>query len=189
MDERLLRVVETTDRNRQAFERFCRSLSPGELERPIPESHWLVRDYVAHLASIDIWMYEWFDALAAGRRFVPRGDDGGPFNIDTWNDARVQERRGRPLDELLAEAANTRARLYETFPRFTNETLTSDFDFRERRVSFIEYLELWTLHDPAHAFDMLRALPEQRQVPWVREWIDQFRAESMRLVADARRQG
>lgn len=184
MDQRLLAVLEMTNHNREEFERFCRSLSEEQLQRPIPGSHWRVRDYIAHLASMDSWMLEWFQAMAGGKRFMPRADDGGPFDIDAWNDARTEERRDATVEELLAEAAELREKLLATFPRFREEALESCFTFRGRDISFIEYLELWTLHDPAHSADMLKALPEKKKDPTVRAWIDEFRAESMRLVAD-----
>ena len=189
MNDRLGNVIDTTNRNREQFERFCRSLSQEELARPIPESHWRVKDYMAHLASMDVWMFEWFDAVTRGDVFIPRADDGGPFDIDAWNDARIDERKDASVDDLLSEAARLREKLMTTFPLFTQEALDARFNFRGRDVSFIDYLELWTLHDPAHSLDMLKALPEQKQVPWVRSWIDDFKAESMRLVADTTARG
>jgi hypothetical protein len=189
MDDRLTAVIAATDRNREHFERFCKALSAEELVRPIPASHWRVKDYIAHLASMDIWMLDWFEAMAEGRRFVPRADDGGPFDIDAWNDARTGERRDATVGDLLGEAAREREKLMTTFPRFSDDALASRFNFRGRDVSFTDYLELWTLHDPAHTMDMLKALPEKRQEPWVRSWIDEFRAESMRLVADTTARG
>lgn len=189
MNERLAPVVDATNHNREQFERFCRALSNDELVRPIPESHWRVKDYIAHLASMDIWMLEWFDAMVRGDRFIPRADEGGPFDIDAWNDARIGERQDASVDELLSEAATGRQKLMATFPEFSDEALTSRFNFRGRDVSFMDYLELWTLHDPAHSLDMLKALPEKKQEPWVRDWIDEFRAESMRLVADTTARG
>jgi len=184
MNERLTHVANSAAKNRNQFERFCRSLSPEELASPIPGSHWRVTDYISHLASIDIWVGEWFGAMADGRHFIPRADDGGPFDIDRWNDARIDERRDSTVDDLFAEAARARDRLLATFPRFSEETLASRFNFRGKGISFIEYLEAWTLHDPAHAMDMLKALPGRKQEPAVRAWIDAFRAEAMREVAD-----
>jgi hypothetical protein len=189
MNERLGAVVVATNQNREQFEHFCNALSHEELSRPIPESHWRVKDYISHLASMDIWMIEWFEAMVRGDRFIPRADDGGPFDIDAWNDARIDERRDAGVTELLDEAGRERTKLMATFPRFSEEALASRFNFRGRDVSFIDYLEMWTLHDPAHSLDMLKALPERKQEPWIREWIDAFKAESMRLVADAASRG
>ena len=185
MNDRLTAVIDGANGNRDQFERFCRSLSEEQLHRPIPESHWRVKDYIAHLATIDIWVGgEWFEALASGTAFIPRGDDGGPFDIDKWNDARVKERHDASLDDLFAEAAQTRAALYSTFPRFSEETLASRFVFRKKEISFLAYLEAWTLHDPAHSVDMLKALAEKQADPEVRTWLAHFAPEAMREVAD-----
>ena len=185
MSDRLTAVIESADRNRVQFERFCRLLSEEQLHRPIPESHWRVKDYIAHLATIDIWVGgEWFESMASGTAFIPRGEDGSPFDIDSWNDARVKERLDASLDDLFAEAAQTRAALYSTFPRFSEETLASRFVFRKKEISFLEYLEAWTLHDPAHSVNMLKALPEKQANPQVRAWLANFPLEAMREVAD-----
>ena len=186
MNARLTGVVKATDENREQFETFCRSLTSEELQRPIPDSHWRVVDYIAHLATIDVWVTEWFEAMAAGEHFVPMAEDGGAFDIDEWNDARVAEQKNATIDELFNVAADTRSKLYETFPSFSEETLASRFNFRGNDISFIEYLEAWTLHDPAHSMDMLKALPERKNDPAVRTWIDAFRAEAMRELADVR---
>ena len=187
MNDRLTAIVDSADRNRAQFELFCRSLSEEQLHRPIPESHWRVKDYIAHLASIDVWVGgAWFESMASGTPFIPRGDDGSPFDIDRWNDARVKERHDASLDALFAEAAQTRAALYSTFPRFSEETLASRFVFRKKEISFLEYLGAWTLHDPAHAMDMLKALPEERADPGLQAWLASFPPETMREVADVK---
>ena len=141
-------------------------------------------DYIAHLATIDIWVGEWFEAMAGGARFIPRANDGSPFDIDKWNDDRINERHESGLDALLDEAARTRAVLMSTFPRFSEETLASRFNFRGRDISFLEYLEAWTLHDPAHSIDMLKAMPEKRTDPVLQSWLAKFPSQAMHEVAD-----
>jgi hypothetical protein len=175
MEASLVPVVATTNANRERFEQFCRSLSPEELERPVPDSAWLVRDYIAHLATIDIWVGDWFEHLADGRRWRPTGDDGGPFNIDTWNEARVQARRAVGVEALLREAAMYRERLWAAVDRFTPEVLARPFDFRGRTITYQRYLELWAGHDPAHSADMLRALPERLADAGLAAWTAPFR--------------
>ena len=185
MNDRLTAVMDNATRNRDEFERFCQSLSGEQLNRPIPASHWRVKDYITHLATIDTWVGgEWFEAVASGTPFILSGEGGGQFDIDGWNDARVNERRDANLDDLFAEAAKNRGALFSTFPRFKEETLASRFVFRKNEISFLEYLEAWTLHDPAHAMDMLKALPEKRADPQVRAWLAAFSSEAMSAVAD-----
>jgi hypothetical protein len=175
VNPKLDQVVADTVSHREKFERFCRSLSKEEAERPIPGSHWRVKEYIAHLATIDIWVGQWFDALADGREFRFRNADGTPFNIDTWNDEQVDPRRDATMDELLAEAAVHRAELFATWERFSDDTLAWRFDFHQRNISFLTYLRAWTLHDPAHVHDSLPALPERAAEPWVAEWMATLR--------------
>jgi hypothetical protein len=46
-------------------------------------------------------------------------------------------------------------------------------------VNFYQYLRAWVRHDPAHAIDMLRALPERREEAQVREWLDKVRWDDL----------
>jgi hypothetical protein len=183
MDADLAELVEKTDRHRATFEQLARSLTVEETVSPIEGSHWRVKDYIAHLASMDIWMYDWFAAMVEGKHWIPRADDGGPFDIDKWNDARIDERRDDTIEDLLVEAAEHRAKLMTTYHQFTRATLDSRFDFRGMDVAFVEYLDMLTLHDPAHSNDFLKALPERREEPYVKEWLDEMRADTARLFA------
>ncbi len=51
--ETVTTVVRTIREQREKFETFCRSLSEEELRRPVPESTWIVKDFVSHLGSLD----------------------------------------------------------------------------------------------------------------------------------------
>lgn len=174
MDVRLEPVLAETNDNRARFERFCRSLDEAELVTLVPGDPWTVRDYIAHLATIDTWVAEWFEALAEGRRWAPAGRDGAAFNIDTWNEGEVRARTAHSVEELLDEAAGHRARLLAAFPHFTAETLDQEFTFRDQRISFLRYLQLWAGHDPAHSQDMLRALPGRQRDPELNSWLSRY---------------
>ena len=171
MHAQLEPVVAAAKENRRRFESFCRSLTDAQLEAPIAATTWRVKDYIAHLATIDIWVGEWFEHQAEGRPWRPRAGDGGAFNIDDWNEARIQERLDTGVEDLLGEAAGHRARLWAAVDRFTDEVLEQRFEFHERTITFLRYLQLWVAHDPAHAADMLRGLPELSGEADLREWI------------------
>ncbi|HTZ44177.1 MAG TPA: maleylpyruvate isomerase family mycothiol-dependent enzyme [Jatrophihabitans sp.] len=65
-------------------------LSAAELDRPVPACPlWSVRDLLAHLAGASV-------AFTGG---PGTGEPGSP----EWTQAQVEERRGRPLAELVAE--------------------------------------------------------------------------------------
>lgn len=177
MEAALDPVVRKANENREFFESWVRSLTPEQLAAVGPGTHWRAKDYVAHLASIDLYVSEWFEHVADGKRWRPNNsEDGSPFNIDTWNEDRITERRDATIDDLFREAAETRERLWSAVDRFTPEVLASTFDFRgQAGTSYQRYLELWTLHDPAHAFDMLRGIPELKGDETLRAWLNQLR--------------
>ena len=146
----------------------------------MPDSTWQVRDFIAHLATIDEYVREWFEHVAESRPWRPRGGDGGPFNIDTWNEERVQARRAKTVPELLGEAAVERAKFWEVAERLTPAVLSQQFEFRGNTVTYLRYLELWTGHDPAHAADMLRALAGAQHES-VRTWVEEWAATARQL--------
>lgn len=175
MDSRVEPVVQEANENRSFYEAFCRSLSTEDLESPIPDTHWRVQDYIAHLATIDIYVAEWFEHTADGTRLNFTNDDGSPFNIDTWNEARIVERQAASLDDLFGEAARHRERLWNAVDRFSPAVLDAQFNFRGTDITFLRYLQLWVAHDPAHSLDMLRGLPAERRDDAVDAWLKKYR--------------
>ncbi len=170
----VLQVIDELDRHRARFEAFCRSLSAEELVRPVPSSSWQVRDFIAHLATIDVPVAEMFRAMHAGEDTGLRTGDGEKFDVDGWNDRQVIERRALDLEAVLAEAAQTRADLKERLAAITDEDLARTLKFAgdskrpAAEIPFGAYLRGWCKHDPMHAMDMSRALPERQAelAPW-----------------------
>jgi hypothetical protein len=177
MDPDVAAVVEELDAHRQRFEAFCRSLSLEQLRRAVPRSSWQVQDFVAHLATIDEPISEMFRTIHAGGDPGLRSADGAPFNVDHWNDSRVAERRDRPLDALLAEAARTRAGLHTTLKALDANDVQKVIRFggdNKRpagEIRLLDFLRGWCKHDPMHAVDMMRALPEVES-PELAAWFD-----------------
>jgi|KBSSwiStaDraftv2_1062776.scaffolds.fasta_scaffold754316_2 hypothetical protein len=170
-------VVQELDSHREKFDSFCRSLGADELDRAVPGSTWVVRDFIAHLATIDRPVGEMFESMHAGRDPGVRTGDGDRWNVDRWNDGQVQARRGRSIEELLSEAAETRAALRRHLVALSAEDLTRMMKFagdaRRPAAEFPlgAYLHGWCKHDPMHAVDMIRALPG-RLTPELEAWFD-----------------
>lgn len=172
-------VIVSIKDHRRRFEAFCRSLSEEELQRPVPETTWVVKDFVSHLASFDIEMARWTEALIAGRlNEAINGNSGKPFDVDEWNDARIAERRALPLVDVLAEAARNRAALIDALERLDDQQIagTVHFPGDNKRdpadVPFSLFLGGWARHDPIHVADMLKALPERATDPTLQEWLN-----------------
>lgn len=170
----VLDVMAELDGHRERFEAFCRSLTAEQLGRPVPASTWIVRDFIAHLATIDGPVGQMFEALHGGQAGSLRNPDGGSFDVDRWNDRQVEQRRDWGLEDVLAEAATQRAALRNTLLTLTDEDLERTLDFSgdgkrpPAKVQFGSYLRGWCKHDPMHAMDMSRALPERQAelAPW-----------------------
>ena len=171
-------VIKTIRDHRERFERFCWSLSDEELSRPVPDSTWMVKDFISHLATLDTEMARSFEAAAAGRpEEASRHADGSPFDLDAFNDARVAERREWPLERILGEASRNRAALIGTLERLTDEDIVRvvHFDGDAKRSPADLPLRVWLLgwarHDPIHAADMLKALPERASDGELEAWV------------------
>lgn len=184
MHPRVQPIVDEVRRHRARFDDFCRGLSDEQLARPVPDSTWIVKDYISHLATIDKTVVVWFESLADGSAAAPTAEardaagDGGGFDIDAWNDRQVAKLRDTPVPDLLTLARDHRVRLLAAMDRFTDATIDSDIPFpgdatrRPQPINFGGYLIAWAKHDPAHARDMLRALPERAQDPGLGTWLD-----------------
>lgn len=172
----VLEVVEELDRHRERFETFCRSLTPAELDRPVPRSSWQVRDFIAHLATIDGPVSQMFRSMHAGEDTGIRNADGGKFEVDPWNDRQVEQRRALGVEVLLAEARATRESLRAGLLALDDVDLARTLKFAgdskraPAEVPLGTYLRGWCKHDPMHAMDMARALPDR--LPALASWFD-----------------
>ena len=177
MIEDVQAVIVELDGHRARFEAFCRSLSDEQLNRQVPNSTWIVKDFISHLATIDGPVGEMFRSIHEGADPGMRNADGGRFDVDHWNDGQVARRRQKSVEEILAEAAEARAVLHGYMDELTEEDVarTIPFGGDSKRpagsVQLLQYLRGWCKHDPMHAVDMMRALPELKS-PELDAWFD-----------------
>src|SRR5688572_14490716 len=109
MNPRTQLVMDEQARHRVQFEHLCRSLTDDELAAPIPGSHWNVKDYIAHLCTIDGLIVGGFGPMVGLNMPPPNPVPEQPFDIDEWNDHAVIPARDRSIDDLLAEAETHRS--------------------------------------------------------------------------------
>jgi hypothetical protein len=178
-------VVEVIRENRRRFEEFCHSLSEEELMRPVPGTTWVVRDFAAHLDTLDTALVAWIQEVPTASRSgaarptaEPAGSVTEEFDVDAFNDAQVAERRGWTLERVFAEAAANRARLIEALLTLTDERMAAPMHFpgdHKRQPADLPlnlFLAGWAQHDAMHVADMLKALPERAGDPELKRWLD-----------------
>lgn len=177
MNETASDVITAIRENRERFIAFCSSLTAEQVSRPVPDSTWLVQDFVAHLATLDPLMEPLFLGTAqiegAGATAAT-----GDFDVDAFNDAAVASRRDWPLARVLDEAATNRERLVGVIAGLTDEQVASSMHFSgdAKRGAGTWPMKLfltgWAQHDPIHVADMLRALPERAEDPELVAWLE-----------------
>lgn len=178
MEPEVAAVIEELDGHRARFETFCRALNDDELNASAEQSTWLVRDFIAHLATIDGPVTTMFRGVHDGSGGGLPAEGGGAFDIDAWNDHQVEVRRKKSVDELLAEAAEERKAIHEAMAAFSAADLQYVMPFGgdskrpAGQVRLLDYLRGWCKHDPMHVVDMMRGLPASRMTPEVSAWLD-----------------
>ncbi len=180
MNMRTRLVTDEMARHRVQFEELCRSLTPSELATPIPDSHWNVKDYIAHLCTIDALIAAGFSPMVGLTAPQPDVPLTQPFDIDDWNEAAVRQREDSSIDALLDEAAVHRARMVAAIEKMTDAQLDQVIPYGGDRkatglpptpVRFGGLLWGIAIHDPTHTRDILRALPRRAEEAWINEWV------------------
>ena len=179
MVPRVRAVVDSLADERARLARFARSLTEEELSRAVPGSSWQVKDFIAHVATLDAAYLGWFIALAGDSD--PGNHRGSPgFDVDHFNESAVAERRGRSVDDILDEAVTLRTRLITVVERFSDGQLDATIRFggdRKRppvHLPLSQFLPGWACHDAIHVADMLKALPERRHDPQIVAWLERL---------------
>ena len=173
-------ILDEFARHRVQFEHLCHSLSPEELATAIPDSHWTVKDYIAHLCTIDGLIAPGFSHMVGLTAPLPDTTIPAPFDIDDWNEAAVRARASASIDDLLAESATHRTNLSAAIAKMTDEQLDAiipyggdrkTLNLEKSMVRFGGLLWAIAIHEPTHTRGILRALPRRREEVWVQEWL------------------
>lgn len=181
MNETIAGVIEAIRANRARFEAFCQSLTEEQLNRPVPGSTWVVRDFAAHLGTLDIALRGWFagvEAEGSRRAADAPAFDPDTFDVDAFNDAIVAERRSWPLSRVFEEAAANRAPLIDQLAALSDAEVERILHFAgdaKRSAGDLPlkvFLAGWAQHDPIHVADMLKAIPERAADADLVAWLD-----------------
>ena len=176
MNETVEQVIAVIRENRRRFEDFCFSLSEDQLSRPVPDSAWIAKDFASHLDTLDTTFVEFIGVVERGGNIdMARDATDAPFDLDAWNDAQVAERREWSIARIFEEAAENRAKLIEALSRLTEEQISRPMHFTDPKRGAADFplkafLVGWAQHDPIHAADMLKALPERASDAALQAW-------------------
>jgi hypothetical protein len=180
MNLRARLVIDEMARHRVQFEHLCRSLTPSELATQIPGAPWTVKDYIAHLCTIDGLIAAGFSPIVGLTAPAPDVPMPQPFDIDEWNEAIVKKREDVSVETLLSEAATHRADFVAAVEKLTDEDLDrvipyggdrKSLNLKPSMVRFGGLLWGIAIHDPTHTRDILRALPRRGEEAWISEWL------------------
>lgn len=177
MNETVEHVITVIRENRRRFEDFCFSLSEDQLSRPVPDSVWIVKDFASHLDTLDTTFVEFIGVVERGGNIdMARDGSGAPFDLDAWNDAQVAARRAWSIARIFEEAAENRAKLIDALGRLTEEQISRPMHFTDPKRGAADFplkafLVGWAQHDPIHAADMVKALPELASDAGIATWL------------------
>lgn len=98
-------VVDIYEQLRQEISELVAGLDPDQLEQPVPATPgWSIREVVSHLAADATYLNrgdfpsEFFEAF---------GDEAAVVTLNTWTARQIEERRDRPLEDILQEWKNS----------------------------------------------------------------------------------
>ena len=97
-DPRRAEIIEAYGKERDALLALVKRVDAGAWEKPSPCPGWSAKDLFAHLAVSATRMPTYVKLMLEGKRPNPTRAD-----LDARNQAGVEERRGRSLDELTSE--------------------------------------------------------------------------------------
>jgi hypothetical protein len=169
------RAQEAIDKLAQERERFItwvRSVPSDDWAKLSPDGMWQVRDYVAHLASIDPLLTRMIRAFQREGDVDENRPSRPPFNIDDWNEGKILERRTHSIEDLIDEMEKYRGDLSAAMAGFTDEQLDRTFHFggdksrSPRDLKVGEFLRGLAYHDRWHMEDARRAIEGKSEQPF-----------------------
>lgn len=113
------------------------------------QGNWSAKDVLAHLAAWDRRFVSGFNDALAGKRL-----EEADFIPDPYNEAVFAERRGWPLDRVLAECLAARAAVIDAINGTPDEALTLDRGLPWGDGTLRYWLAPRAHHDLEHAADL-----------------------------------
>jgi uncharacterized protein (TIGR03083 family) len=157
-------LAETYELTRKEVASFVSSLSPEDLDKRVPATPaWTIRDVVSHLTG---------DIVCTGVGDFPReffeafGSEEGVILLNRWTDRQVEERRGRPLQDVLDE--------WETSTPAVTSMMRGDTPWPDDIMAFAGHILITDIG--THQQDIYGALgmKKDRDAPVIRVGVSTF---------------
>ena len=136
------------------------SLAEDAWDEAGPDPGWTYRDTLAHVASNGHRIQTRLRALL-GQRDEAELDalrDG-----HSWNQRAVEERRGRPVSELVDELAAGRHETLRLLSRVRPELLSAPITMSDGSTAdVLEYIDMFSGHEAGHAAQLIPASRARR---------------------------
>jgi len=150
----------TLSRYREGLLRAVYSLAEDAWDEAGPDPGWTYRDTLAHVASNGHRIQTRLRALL-GQRDEAELDalrDG-----HSWNQRAVEERRGRPVSELVDELAAGRHETLRLLSRVRPELLSAPITMSDGSTAdVLEYIDMFSGHEAGHAAQLIPASRARR---------------------------
>lgn len=129
----------------------CVGLDEPSLTRVLVFDDWTVKDVLAHVAAWDALFAERIEWVAAGR-----GQEVAGVDPEERNAAFHAERKGWPLERVLADLSRSRAALLAGLAKLSDEALHRRRRFAwSGQASARQWLEMQAGHDADHFADLV----------------------------------
>jgi uncharacterized damage-inducible protein DinB len=132
-------------------------LDEGALTWKPGDARWSIKETLAHLASAEGSHRQVAQAIAVGQTV-----DVPDFDLDTWNAARVAERRQQSMDEILEEMAAERQHTLSALHDLEDEALDRQgLHPALGETTVLKVFRVIPIHERWHLKDIRQLLEEQ----------------------------
>jgi uncharacterized damage-inducible protein DinB len=156
-EKRVQTLIDKLASAREEILQTIEGLDEGALTWKPGDGRWSTKETLAHLASAEGSHRQVAQAIAAGQTV-----DVPDFNLDTWNAARVAERRQQSIEEILKEMAAERQRTLSVLQDLENEALDRQGHHPALgETTVLKVFRIIPIHERWHLKDIKQLLEEQ----------------------------